>query len=100
MKRVILVLAICLGISVVFTSCRDTKKANKTEMEDNHEHEAGEMAIHDEYQCPMDCEKGKTYDKEGACPVCKMDLKKMESQDDSDSEHGENHNEEEGHDEH
>jgi len=28
-----------------------------------------------EYQCPMDCEKGKTYDKEGSCPVCKMDLK-------------------------
>jgi len=28
-----------------------------------------------EYQCPMDCEKGKTYDKAGSCPVCKMDLK-------------------------
>ncbi len=26
------------------------------------------------YQCPMDCEDGKTYDKEGICPVCKMDL--------------------------
>ena len=28
------------------------------------------------YQCPMNCEKGKTYDKPGKCPKCKMDLKK------------------------
>jgi protein SCO1/2 len=27
------------------------------------------------YQCPMQCEVGKTYHKEGSCPVCKMDLK-------------------------
>lgn len=27
------------------------------------------------YQCPMKCEAEKTYDSEGACPVCKMDLK-------------------------
>ena len=26
------------------------------------------------YACPMDCEKGKTYDKPGSCPKCKMDL--------------------------
>jgi ABC-type Fe3+-hydroxamate transport system substrate-binding protein len=26
------------------------------------------------YQCPMDCEKGKTYTMEGKCPVCGMDL--------------------------
>ncbi len=30
------------------------------------------------YQCPMDCEKGKTYDKAGNCPVCEMELKKVE----------------------
>ena len=28
------------------------------------------------YQCPMDCEEGKTYDKPGKCPVCEMDLEK------------------------
>ncbi|PCI36162.1 MAG: hypothetical protein COB60_00120 [Flavobacteriaceae bacterium] len=28
------------------------------------------------YACPMKCEKDKVYKKEGACPVCKMDLKK------------------------
>ena len=30
------------------------------------------------YQCPMDCEDGKTYDKPGSCPVCKMDLTVVE----------------------
>jgi len=29
------------------------------------------------YHCPMDCEKGKTYDKPGQCPVCNMDLEKI-----------------------
>ncbi len=30
------------------------------------------------YQCPMDCEHGKTYDKPGSCPICKMDLKPLD----------------------
>ena len=30
------------------------------------------------YQCPMKCEEDKTYGEEGSCPVCKMDLKKVE----------------------
>lgn len=30
------------------------------------------------YQCPMKCESDKTYAKEGACPVCKMDLMPIE----------------------
>ncbi|MHB1148044.1 MAG: SCO family protein [Lutibacter sp.] len=29
------------------------------------------------YQCPMKCEAEKTYQTEGACPVCKMDLTTM-----------------------
>lgn len=78
MKRVIFVLVICLGIGISLTSCRDKKKENKTEMHENHEHDAKESAMNDVYQCPMDCEKGKTYDKEGNCPVCEMDLKKVE----------------------
>jgi len=28
------------------------------------------------YQCPMDCESGKTYADTGKCPVCEMDLEK------------------------
>lgn len=26
------------------------------------------------YQCPMKCEKEKTYDKVGKCPLCEMTL--------------------------
>lgn len=29
------------------------------------------------YQCPMDCENGKTYTEKGSCSVCKMDLKTL-----------------------
>jgi len=28
-----------------------------------------------QYICPMNCEKGKTYDQPGTCPICHMDLK-------------------------
>ena len=31
------------------------------------------------YQCPMDCENGKTYDEPGQCPVCEMDIKAIKS---------------------
>jgi len=32
------------------------------------------------YQCPMDCEHGKTYKEAGSCPVCKMDLKAKDAE--------------------
>ena len=31
------------------------------------------------YKCPMECEGEKTYDKPGTCPVCEMDLEKIEA---------------------
>lgn len=31
------------------------------------------------YQCPMKCEGDKMYNKSGQCPVCNMDLIKIES---------------------
>ena len=31
------------------------------------------------YQCPMDCENGKTYDEPGKCPVCEMEIKEVKS---------------------
>ena len=77
MKKLILVVVAIFSIAVMFTSCKDAKKdADKHEM---HKHEAGETA-HNAYQCPMDCEKGKTYEKDGNCPVCKMDLKENSSE--------------------
>jgi len=88
MKKSMLLVAAIFSIAVMFTSCKETKKEEaKTESHENHDHENGEMASHDAYQCPMDCEKGKTYEKEGSCPVCKMDLKAQKA--DSDAEHAE-----------
>ena len=37
-----------------------------------------ELAV---YQCPMKCEGEKTYSEAGSCPVCKMDLQPIESED-------------------
>lgn len=42
------------------------------------------------YQCPMKCEGDKTYSKPGSCPVCKMDILKLE-----DEEATHNHDEDE-----
>ncbi len=81
MKKSILILAAMFSFAVLFTACKETKKEEvKTEVNEDmeshegHDHSSEEMASKDVYQCPMDCEKGKTYDAEGACPVCKMDL--------------------------
>jgi hypothetical protein len=48
------------------------------------------------YECPMDCEKGKTYDKKGTCPVCKMDL--IEAKADNHEGHDHSKENHEGHD--
>lgn len=55
---------------VLFTSCKDQKTDNK---------QVSHTELHAsvEYKCPMDCEDGKMYDKEGKCPVCKMGLKTL-----------------------
>ena len=64
MKKIILLALLIFTLSFVVTSCKtDKKETTKTE------------AVAEVYQCPMDCEHGKTYDKAGSCPACKMDLK-------------------------
>lgn len=79
MKKSIFVLAAVFSFAILFTSCKESKKEEvkeegQIENHDDHDHSSKEMASNT-YQCPMDCEKGKTYDEAGACPVCKMDLK-------------------------
>lgn len=74
---------ICFAVfSLTIISCKGEHK----EQEGEHK----EMAMTDQYQCPMDCEKGKTYDKDGQCPVCKMDLKKKEIKSEAQG-HGHDH---------
>ncbi|MGB5364498.1 MAG: heavy metal-binding domain-containing protein, partial [Aureibaculum sp.] len=76
-KKTILALAILLTIGFTFTSCKKDKQEEvKTE----------EMVSYVVYQCPMDCEDGKSYTEPGQCPVCEMDLKAKEVDMDGDTE--------------
>ncbi|UMB62070.1 hypothetical protein MHL31_07710 [Lutibacter sp. A80] len=76
MKRSILILVAIFSFSVLFTACKETKKENvETEFHENQDYSSEKEANNSVYQCPMDCEDGKTYDAKGTCPVCKMDLK-------------------------
>jgi Heavy metal binding domain len=107
MKKSILLLAFSLSLGVVLTSCKEEKKEvapeTKTEVEvqENHAADKADMAMNDKYQCTMDCEKGKTYDKPGKCPVCNMDMKKVEKKADEgtteeSSSEGDGHDHEHG----
>ena len=97
MKKPILLLALFLSMSIMLTSCKESKKDSKIE---NNEHavEKADLALNDVYQCPMDCEEGKTYEKEGICPVCKMELQIVKKdEEDSESDHaGHDHSDSEG----
>lgn len=99
MKKLILMLCVCFSLAII--SCKETAKETEAEVEtemsqENAANEA-DMAMAAEYQCPMDCEEGKTYDKEGTCPVCKMDLKKKESDSDQTHDEGTHENHDENH---
>jgi protein SCO1/2 len=58
--------AMLFVVLLVLSSCNNGNSKNKNEVL---------------YQCPMKCEAEKTYQTEGACPVCKMDLKPMAAAD-------------------
>lgn len=83
MKKSIIVFTLIFGLSMVLLSCKNNnKQTTETKMNETHSSENRDIAMHDVYQCPMDCEKGKTYDEPGSCPVCKMDLQKVKKEDD------------------
>ncbi len=70
MKKLVLALVMVTAIGFTFTACKGDKKA------DAQEEVKGDTASTDEvYQCPMDCEHGKSYTEAGKCPKCNMDLK-------------------------
>lgn len=80
MKKVFLMVAMVTLVSFTVTSCKKDKAEEvKTEVEavDEAKQEAEEVLASNDvlHQCPMDCEKGKSYTEPGKCPVCKMDLK-------------------------
>jgi hypothetical protein len=77
MKATSLLSLLSLMILIAFTSCKEEKKATPEapDTEIQAEKPENELKAETRYQCPMDCEHGKTYDAPGTCPVCKMDLK-------------------------
>ena len=77
MKFQALLPALLLTLFVTFTSCKEEKKTETapSQTEAPSDTPTGDLTAEVRYQCPMDCEDGKTYEAEGKCPVCKMDLK-------------------------
>ncbi len=74
MKKIILALVMIVAIGFTFTSCKNDKK-DEAKSESIATEDNKEVASNEVYQCPMDCEHGKSYSKAGKCPVCNMDLK-------------------------
>jgi len=92
MKKLFLMVAMVTLVSFAVTSCKKDKSEeikSETEVVDEVKKEAQEVLASNDvlYQCPMDCEKGKSYTETGKCPKCKMDLKekKVETDEPKDS---------------
>lgn len=71
MKKTLMMIC-ATAMFATMTSCGSNEAPTSDNGIETHEH-AGKQ-----YACPMDCENGKTYDADGTCPVCKMDLKAVE----------------------
>jgi uncharacterized protein YceK len=63
MKKIVLIFAIAVvPFTILLSGCTPPSDKTKTEKKATR------------YQCPMDCESGKTYANPGKCPVCEMTL--------------------------
>ena len=89
MRNVLIGLFLLFAIGIISSACNDGKKVERdTQLvpieekgahdHKNEVHDYGYEVAMSAYQCPMKCEGDKTYDKEGLCPSCKMDLKEIE----------------------
>ena len=94
MKKSILIIAFAIA-TFSTVSCNKKENTEATTGHERHNHKEGE-AQKLAYECPMDCEKGKTYDKKGNCPVCKMEL--IEAKADNHEGHDHSKENHEGHD--
>jgi Heavy metal binding domain len=71
MKKSLLAGLVLVFLSVAFLACNNDKTSVA---------KPTDTAAAAKYICPMNCEKGKTYDKPGACPVCHMDLEPIKAE--------------------
>jgi hypothetical protein len=80
MKQVLKISTAVFAISLVtlFTACNNSGSDSKKEVTSA---ETDTASHAHSYRCPMNCEKGKTYDKEGTCPVCGMKLEHFDGTD-------------------
>jgi hypothetical protein len=95
MKKIAITAILCFVLGLVSTSCENSKKEGDVEKQEITKHDDNEKAdaLHEHsdevamanYQCPMKCEGDKTYNEKGSCPVCKMDIKEIESEKESES---------------
>lgn len=103
MKYIFFLLTICVSFCLIGTSCKnkDHKHSEETHMHEDAVDEKKEkvMTSKAHYQCPMNCEEGKSYVTQGSCPVCKMNLKSKEIDKDSDTIHDQDKVEHHEHDE-
>ena len=67
-----LIIPLCISAMFMAAAC-----SNSTSTDKKVDQSTGDSTKNAVYQCPMDCEKGKTYDQPGKCPVCEMDLEKV-----------------------
>ncbi|MBL4745049.1 MAG: hypothetical protein JKY08_01645 [Flavobacteriaceae bacterium] len=93
MKKGVFAIMFMVAISVI--SCKDAKKETTepktTEVKTEVKAVVKEELAAATFQCPMKCEQEKVYEKAGACPVCKMDLKEVKVATSHDSHEGHNH---------
>ncbi len=69
-----LIASLALALSVVaFNACKNDHSKHKAQTTEA-------AAPGTKYICPMNCEKGKTYDQPGTCPVCNMNLEPVKAE--------------------
>ncbi len=94
--KLLLVFSLFVALTLVTTSCKESGGDNQNS-ESSLGAEKADLAMNDEYLCPMDCEDGKTYSEPGDCPKCNMALKKVEKDETGENDHEESHDDHSGH---
>ena len=88
MKKIVVIMVIAIAIASI-VSCENNSKKQTTSVSNSQDHkpkDGSQLA----FVCPMDCEKGKSYEAEGKCPICNMKLVEHKHSEDGDSQHSKN----------
>ncbi len=97
-KKTILLLAFA-ATALGASSCNKKEQTEITTGQEKHDPKNGK-ADNLAYECPMDCEEGKTYEMQGTCPVCKMVLIEVKAESHQGYDHSEEENDKVNHEAH